>query len=321
LRALIALLALSVLAPRAARAEDVGLLVFGDVLNKPTREQADTWLRAHDQQPTPGALPNDAIKTLQDCFLTDDPKCSKSVIEARATTPSVVTIRVEIASKKAKDVRLTIDWFVKGHAAVTARRTCEACTEPSLRTTIDAMMLELAKSKPGFMGRIKVTSDPAGIPVLLDNETLGVTPVEHDVAAGAHKVRLIRDGHMGPEKDVTITGGKTEDVTLEAPPANIETPLPSGPTHHSRVLPGVMIGTGVAAVGAGAVMYFVLHKEPGPNDFDYKDYKTPGMITAGAGAVVAITGLIIILATPNHEGPTVSTTAGGGATIGWIGRF
>jgi hypothetical protein len=82
-----------------------------------------------------------------------------------------------------------------------------------------------------------------------------------------------------------------------------------------------MIGTGVAAIGAGAVMAFVLHKEPDLNTHFSKDYKTPGMITAGAGAVVAITGLIIILATPNHEGPTVSPTGDGGATIGWIGRF
>jgi hypothetical protein len=298
--------------------------VIGDYLKKPTSDQADKWLREHEQQPNMAPLPADAIKILQDCFIVDDPKCSRSVIDSRSLTDSVVSIRVEVTSKKAKDIRLTIDWFVKGHNPVSSRRTCEACTENVLRTTIDSMMLDLAKNKPGFMGRVKITSTPPGIPVLFDNETLGVTPLEHDVPAGAHKARLIRDGHMGPEKDVKVESDATAEVTLEAPVVTeqIEKPLlPPGPVHHSRVVPGLMIGTGVAAAGAGAVMYFVLHKEPGPNDFNYKDYKTPGMITAGAGAVVALTGVIIILATPNHSAPTVSPTGDGGATIGWSGRF
>ena len=111
-------------------------------------------------------------------------------------------------------------------------------------------------------------------------------------------------------------------ATKLTPPAAgpIDTPPPP-PERHSRVLPITMISLGTAAVAAGAVMYFVLHKEPGPNDFDYTDWKKPGMITAGAGAAVAITGVIIILATPNHAGPTVSPTADGGATISWSGRF
>jgi hypothetical protein len=324
LRALLVTLAVLLLSssPRVASADTMGLLVLGDILQKPTREMADKWLRAHGQTPQSNPLPTDSIKILQDCFVVDDPRCATSVIDSRAATDNVVAIRVEIASKKEKDIRLTIDWFTKKRAPITARRTCENCTENLLRTTLDAMLTDLAKQKPGMVGRIKITSEPPGIPVLFDNETLGVTPIERDVAVGSHKARLIRDGRMGAEKDVEVKPGATAEVTLEAPAAGvIETPLPNGPERHSRVLPGLMIGTGVAAIGAGAVMAFVLHKEPDLNTHFSKDYKTPGMITAGAGAVVAITGLIIILATPNHEGPTVSPTGDGGATIGWIGRF
>jgi len=69
------------------------------------------------------------------------------------------------------------------------------------------------------------------------------------------------------------------------------------------------MGVGVAAIGTGAVLAFVVHKEPDPNDVDtkhYKDYKTPGYITMGAGGVIAIAGVIWFLATGSSSGPTVA---------------
>jgi hypothetical protein len=320
-RALLAILALAIsLSPRVAAADSVGLLVLGDYLKQPTRDQGEKWLRDHDQQPETSPLPADAVKVLQDCFIVDDPKCSRSVIDSRATTPSVVAIRVEVTSKKDKDVRLTIDWFVKGHNPVSSRRTCEACTENVLRTTLDAMMLDLAKNKPGFMGRIKVTSTPAGMTVLVDGATAGITPLERDLPAGGHKLRLVQDGRMGAEKAVTIAAGAPMDVTLEAPPPPKELPPPPPPPgKSSRVLPGVLIGIGVAGIGAGAALYFTSEKPDGTNR-TYRDTKKLGMGVAGGGAALAITGVIIILATGGNSGPTVSTTAGG-ATVGWIGRF
>ena len=156
---------------------------------------------------------------------------------------------------------------------------------------------------------------------MCDNETVGVTPVDRDVTVGPHKCRLIRDGRMGPEKTIEVKAQAPAEVALEAPlDAPVDTPA-AGPEHHSRALPGIMIGTGAAAVAAGAVMYFVLHKEPTVNDYEYTNWRTPGMITAGAGAAVALTGVIIILATPNHAAPTVSPNPEGGATISWSGRF
>jgi hypothetical protein len=320
-RAVLLTLALLMFLPRVASADTIGLVVLGDILQGPTRDAADKWLRAHNLPPQANALPTDAIKTLQDCFVVDDARCSTSVIDARATTETLITVRVDVVSKKSKDVRLTVDWFVKKHAPITARRTCENCTENLLGSTLEAMLLELAKNKPGMVGRVKFTSDPPGIPVLFDGETLGVTPLEREVATGDHKARLIRDGVMGPEQDVKVKSGNSTNVTLEAPAAPSTGGGPPPPVHHSRVLPITMIGVGTAAVGAGAVMYFVLNKEPDMNTHFSKDYKLPGMITAGAGAAVALTGVIIILATPNHSGPTVSPTADGGATISWSGRF
>jgi len=323
LRALILIVAL--LVPGVAQADNsVGLLVTGEVLKVPTQNQAEKWLRDHDRRVVANALPPEAIKTLLNCFVIDDAKCSRGLVDARATTDSLVTVRIDVVSKKERDVRLSIDWFVKGRNPVSARRTCEECTEAVLRTTVDAMLLDLAKSSPGFMGRIKVVSDPPGISVLLDNETIGLTPLERDVPAGTHKTRLIRDGRMGTEKDVKVEAGALAEVRLDTPPGGgiIDGPVGPTPNGHSRAVPVVVMGVGVAAIATGAFLAFKLHEEPsGSEPKRYTAYKVPGYITMGAGGVAVITGLVWFLATGSSSGPTVGVATSGDATIGWSGRF
>jgi hypothetical protein len=242
------------------------------------------------------------------------------VIEARATENSVVTIRVELASKKNKDVRLTIDWFIKGHNAISSRRTCDACSESALKMTLDAMLTDLAKSKPGFMGRIKVGGAP-GLSVLVDGSTIGVTPLDLSIPAGSHKNRLAQDGRMGAEQSVTVKPDAATEVTLEAPPTEAEgLPPQVTSSKSSRVLPGVMIGVGVAGIAAGTALYLTSEEPTGTNR-TYRDTKKLGIGVAAGGAAVALTGVIMILATGHESGPTVTTTPDGGAAVTWFGRF
>jgi hypothetical protein len=314
---------LVLLLPRGALAgKTVGVLVTGEYLRGPTSEQATRWLQGHDQTAVNGALPADAIKTLADCFVLDDPKCARSVIDARATTDSLISIRVEVTSKKAREIRLTIDWFVKGHNPVSARRTCESCTESVLRSTIDAMLADLAKTVPGQMGRLKVTSTPAGLMVLLDGATIGVTPIERDVTLGQHRVRLVRDGHMSAEKSIVVGASAVTEIALEPPVATSirdQAPPSAPPPHRSLVVPGILIGLGIGGMAVGAGMYVI--GGPTGDNATYTDLRTPGIYVAGGGAALALTGVIYILATRNSSAPTVAVMPGGGAAVGWAGRF
>ena len=324
LRALVVAALVALVSGSAAAApKRVGILVLGDHLKVATVEQTEKWLREHNQQVVNPPLPLEAVKTLENCFVIDDPKCSRTIIDARAITDSVITIRLDVAGKKERDIRLTVDWFVKGHAPITARRTCEDCSEGVLRTTIDAMLLDLAKQSPGFMGRIKAVSDPAGVTVLLDNQTIGVTPIERDVAVGPHKARLVKDGRMGDEKSVTVEAGATVELKLLQPPAAPKeevAPMPTGPTEKpSRALPITLIATGALAIGAATVMY--IKGGPTGDMQRYKDFRTPGYFVGAGGGVLVIVGVTWILATRQSSGPTVGMAPGGGATIGWAGRF
>ena len=320
-------LSLASLTPGAAAAnKSVGVLVTGEYLKAPTQQQAEKWLRDHGHRVVTNPMPSDAIKTLLDCFVLDDPKCMRGVVEARATTPILVSIRIDIASKKAREVRLTMDWFAKGQSPVSARRTCDGCTETVLRSTIDTMLDDLAKDAPGFTGTIKVTSSPAGITVLLDNTTIGVTPLESKVSVGTHTLKLVRDGSVGAEKSIEVESGAPVAITLEAPavvPVGLPRtdPLPAAPSgRRSRLIPGLMIGIGLAGVGAGAALYFTSEKPTGDGR-TYRDSKNLGIGVAAGGGALLLTGVIIILATKSTTGPTVSLTPGGGGSVGWAGSF
>ena len=77
------------------------MLVTGDVPQgadpaaKPRSGCAST-----SQTVVANALPDGAVKTLLDCFVIDDPKCSRGLVDARATTDSFVSIRIDVVSKK-----------------------------------------------------------------------------------------------------------------------------------------------------------------------------------------------------------------------------
>lgn len=324
MRALLVAFALVISSSAVAAPKKVGVLVLGEYLKGPTANQTEKWLRDHNQQVVTTPMPSDAVKTLENCFVIDDPKCARAIVDARVAGDSLIAIRVELASKKEKEIRLTIDWFVKGHSPVTARRTCDDCTESVLRTTIDAMLTDLAKQSPGFMGRIKAVSDPAGLAVLLDNQTIGVTPIERDVPVGAHKARLVKDGRMGEEKTINVEPGAIAEIKLLPPPPAAESngePLPVGPREKpSRALPIALIITGALAMGAATVMYFEGWKPTGDNEF-FTEYRTPGYGVGAGGAVLVIVGVTWIVATRQSSAPTVGMVPGGGATVGWTGRF
>ena len=316
-------------APRLAAAErKIGVLVTGEYLKNPTQQQAEKWLRDHGHKVVTSPMPTDAVKTLLDCFVLDDPKCMRGVVDARSTTSITVSIRLDVSSKKKREVRVTMDWFAKGHNPISARRNCDGCTEPVLRSTVDAMLDALAKDAPGFTGVIKISTKPEGLAVLMDNQTIGVTPLEMSIPVGSHTLKVARDGRMGPDKTIEVEGDKPLDIVLQVPPAappvvvGEDKPLPPQPPaqgRRSRLVPGLMIGIGLAGVGAGAALYFT-SQEPTGDGRTYRDTKNLGIGVAAGGGALLLTGVIIILATKSTTGPTVSMTPGGG-TVGWAGSF
>jgi hypothetical protein len=71
-------------------------------------------------------------------------------------------------------------------------------------------------------GTLVVTTNPAGVPVVVDGQSRGVTPLTVELAPGSHELRLEAEG--GPRViPFTVSSGNTVSQTLELPKASPST--------------------------------------------------------------------------------------------------
>ena len=74
---------------------------------------------------------------------------------------------------------------------------------------------------------LSVTSEPAGAAVLLDDDTLGTTPLQaHPVPSGVYFVSLRKDGYAARDTVLYFGAGEAVDVRLDLPPTEGAAPSP-----------------------------------------------------------------------------------------------
>jgi len=76
----------------------------------------------------------------------------------------------------------------------------------------------LEEAKKAIIAQLKVETDPPIAQVFLDEELVGVTPLElTEVAAGEHKLKVIKQGYKTAEESLSLKVGeeKTVSITLE----------------------------------------------------------------------------------------------------------
>lgn len=113
-------------------------------------------------------------------------------------------------------------------------------------------------------GRLRVDVSPVGTLVTVDGAPRGRTPIEpFELAPGAHRVRLERDGFLPLEQDVTVPAGgeavvQQALVALPAPPREIviiEDEEPAAPAGPYSPWQWVTLGTGAALLGGGVALF------------------------------------------------------------------
>ncbi|HWU89757.1 MAG TPA: PEGA domain-containing protein [Kofleriaceae bacterium] len=308
-------LALFARAPDAA-AGTVGVVVTGaPTLQPPLVAQLESWLRGHGHEVMAKSLDLPAINRLIDCFTVDDSSCARKVVEKSARSESVVFAR---ASREGPTVSLTVYWVLKGKPAVGARRGCDECSESALRGAADEIMAGLAPAAAVATGRLKLTSKPDGLIVMLDSVKVGVTPLERDLAAGSHSIVLIDGGTRVGERTVQIPTGATVDVAMAAeyPSDDPRRPLPPP----SRTVPVVLFAGGAAAI-AGSTIAFYLGQKDGPDEkYIYRGATAAGIAIAATG-VVSIGAGIWLWRRGTRESMPIAAISSRGGYFGWQGSF
>jgi hypothetical protein len=306
MRVVVACLVL-VLAHAVARAGDVvGLVVTGgDALQPEVQKHLEHWLKKHDYKVMGDPLSDDAVITIANCLTVGDPKCASAVVDARGKVDSIVFAKIDIAADK--NVTFTTYWFLKGHEGTGERRVCEKCSGDAWHSIADRMMGALRSSVS--LGRFELVTKPAGLVALLDNAELGKTPLTRDVLAGDHTLKLVRDGKVVATREVVV---KMNDV------AHVEVAVDdSGGGSH--LLPGLLLGTGIASLTASGVFFLYSAKSGSGEKYLYPDASGWGIATAVVGVGATIGGAVLWhQASRSHP---VAAADADGAYIGWITRF
>ena len=316
----LALVVLFAMASPARGDGSVGVVVTGEATMQPQlAAQLETWLRSHGHELISAPLPPEAINTLIDCFVIEDQTCARRVVEKRAKTKSVVFAQVTVAAGATaleRTVTLTAYWLDKGKDAIAERRFCERCTDTTLRSTADELMVALAGAG-GNRGRLKLSSSPSGARVTIDGKPIGLTPLDYSIAIGDHRVTIELQGRTPETRSVTIK--KSQTSTLEVRLAAV-----GGPSRWKKPLPIAIMGGGAVLAITGLV--FVGMDEDLPNQSgpqtkkNYFDSALGGASLAIAGVATIGVGAFLLFRGPRRSTPTVGLVHGGGS-VGWAGRF
>lgn len=314
------LAALTARAPTAA-AGTVGVVVSGEsALLPPLNAHLETWLRTHGHEVVALSLDLPATTRLIDCFTVDDSACARKVVETSARSDSVVFAR---AVREGQTINLTVHWVIKHKPAVGGRRGCEPCTTDALRGAADDLMTSLAPAAAALTGRLKLSSKPEGMIVMLDGVKVGVTPLDRDIAAGPHTIVLVSGGTTVGERIVELEAGSTVELTIPVVYPAERPPPPPPPPDPSR-LPPVLCWAGGGLALAGSAYLFYLGQQGGPDHpedrFVYPYATRTGIAVAGAGVAAIGVGVWLWLRGSRESAPIAAAGPGGGY-LGWQGRF
>ena len=310
------------------------MVVTGDpALQGKVRAHVATWLQQHGFTINAKALAPDALKTLTSCFVIEDMACARGVVEHQATSDFLVFVRAElVGGKRSKEANLVAYWFLKDRDAAVDKRNCKPCTGAVLAKTTGELIGAIYDETALAKARLAI-KEPPGLVVMLDGVNVGVTPIEQDVAPGAHQISLVRDEVTLGGVSLDVKAGDLTDVKVPIKPpdavASPGHPRPPPPPevradpveHRSHLVPGVILVAGAATVVTGGVFLYYGHKG-GPDDpLIYPHATRQGAIIAGAGGAAVIAGLLLWWhASASANGPTASVTPAV-TMIGWAGQF
>lgn len=294
--------------PARAESGGVGVVVVtsttGSALQRDVTAYLESWMRKHDHAIVASALSQDAVNTIANCFLIDDLKCARGVVEARSKADAVVFTRIEGSGK---DLTFTTYWFVKGKDVNSERRACDKCTSEDWRGLLDGMVGRLLQSDVDT-GKLHLESVPSGLLVLVDHVQVGATPFDEELPAGKHTISLSHAGVIVANKDIEIHANKLKKLTIETEVS----------THTSKVGPSILLGSGIALIGGGGIALYL--GEQRTDKIIHPEYVPIGIGIMAAGAGATIVGAILLSQTGHTSAPVAAITRDS-AYFGWVTRF
>lgn len=254
--------------------------------------------------------------------------CDKACIAAiqRATGAGFVLRASVRIDDRDYVVRLELHAASDGALLAESEERCDLCGFAEVGALVEAQGALLRRQLESLIHgppRLRVTTDPPGALVLVDDQLVGRTPVDRTLLEGEHHVRVLLDGYVGDERKVKLVAGVQETLDL---------PLRREP----RLTRWRQTGTAAVAIGApliaAGIGMLVVDGQPfrgrcsGP-DRDpmghcrfLLDTDWGGAVALAAGAALVAAGTVLLLRTRDRPQPRrrahILPTG-----LGVIGRF
>ena len=307
----VALVVAVVASIRAHAGGQIGVVSGGDpTMQKRVTAHVEKWLEKQGNKLVSTPLSKDAANTLANCFVLDDLKCARGVVDARTKSISLVYVGVDVDGKT---MTFTLYWFVKGREPTGQKQTCEACTEQKWHVLVDSVLQRLSDETTVEMGKLALESEPAGLMVVLDDVKIGPTPIERDLPAGKHTITLTHRGKSVATREIEIAIGETNSVSMNVDLVPTEKP--------SKLAPTLVIAAGVVAATAGSILVWQGSKDDPSEKWIYPSFVPGGiaLCVVGGGAIIG-GGILLLRASWSQSAPVVAAGPGG-AYLGWVSRF
>ena len=207
-------------------------------------------------------------------------------------------------------------------------RGAQGCSDCGLKRALPQLvelvqeLLRNGTARP--RGKLRLTSDPPGARVIVDNIPLGTTPYERDTFIGSHEVVLSKPGHEPALLNLVVEDGKVEERSV---PLAAAQPVRTSST--ARIAKWSLLGAGIGAVVLGTALVIAGTQKDCSTGPTSCVTKVPGATTAGGvfiglGVIAGgLSGYFFVqdARTPSPTGLTASLGLGSGDGVGLGARF
>jgi hypothetical protein len=224
-------------------------------------------------------------------------------------------------------VRLELRATKDGSLVASSEERCELCGIAEAGALVEAQSALLRRELEDVIKgppRLSVTTQPAGALVLVDDKLIGRSPVEQNVLAGEHVVRVLLDGYVADEREVKLAAGVREAVTVE---------LRREPKiARYRAVGWAGLATGIPVAAAGVALLALdgrpargrcegVDRDPLGNCRFILDTDWGGAVALAAGAALITAGALLLARTRDRTRPRRVRAAIGPTGVGLSGRF
>lgn len=205
------------------------------------------------------------------------------------------------------------------------QRSCAKCIDERLTRVAFDLTKQLLEEAAAGTGRTKlrVLSTPPGAWITLDTTNVGLTDNTLSTYPGRHVVTVQREGYLVETRTIVVAENQENTVAFTLR-ADRDSDPPPATTGRPRLIPGLVIGVGTAAIVTGVI--WQLPPDAGPGIGSQPKYliNAPGAVLVVGGGLAVGVGVYMWMRATNSATPLSMPTAApapGGGVVGWLGHF